>query len=165
MSLDQVLALECFCANVVAQQGGPGDPKCPTCPNPQQNNDFPWLKVAAANLGIWSGATDITLNGPKPKYTGTKEWTSQKASGAKFGKVLGYAGLALTAYDMYQNGVNTSNSIDAFFGGVAFAGWGAAASGVYFVGNLLTVGITGKTIGQHIDDNFYVVPVGLPSTA
>jgi hypothetical protein len=68
-------------------------------------------------------------------------------------------------YDMYQNGVNTSNSLDAFFGGVSFAGpWGAAIGGTYFVGNLLTVGITGKTIGQHVDDNFYVVPVGLPNT-
>lgn len=123
------------------------------------------MNVAAAEVTIWGGATTIAVEGPKPKYTGPKEWANQKAAGAKFGKVLGYAGLALTAYDMYQNGVNTSNSLDAFFGGVSFAGpWGAAIGGTYFVGNLLTVGITGKTIGQHVDDNFYVVPVGLPNT-
>jgi len=29
---------------------------------------------------------------------------------------------------------------------------------VYFVGNLITVGTTGKTIGQHVDDNFYIMP-------
>lgn len=66
---------------------------------------------------------------------------------------------------MYVNGVNSSNTLDAFFGGVSFAGpWGAAIGGVYFVGNLITVGVTGKTIGQHVDDNFYILPSGMPCT-
>lgn len=62
---------------------------------------------------------------------------------------------------MRVNGVNTSNSLDAAFGVVSFIGSvGAAVGGIYFGANLITTGITGKTIGQHIDENFIFVPTG-----
>lgn len=67
----------------------------------------------------------------------------------------------MTAIDIGVKGPNASNSLDAFFGGVSFAGpWGAAVGGVYFVGNLITVGVSGKTIGEHVENNFYIIPTG-----
>jgi hypothetical protein len=142
--------------------GGPGDPKCPTCPNSQQGNDFPWLNVAAAEFTIWGGATTISVNGPKPMYTGSGDWAKQVKAGTKFGYALGWAGLGLTVIDMRVNGVNTSNSLDAFFGVVSLGGGpvGAGIGGVYFGANLITTGVTGKKIGQHVDDNFYIIPTG-----
>jgi RHS repeat-associated protein len=123
----------------------------------------PWMNVAGAILNIYGGGTTIAVEGSKPRYVGPKEWAKQKASGVKFGKFLGYAGIALSVYDMYDKGVNTNNSLDAFFGTVSFAGpWGAAIGGVYFAGNLITLGVTGNTIGEHIDNNFHIISTGLP---
>jgi len=72
--------------------------------------------------------------------------------GAKsFGTKLGVVGLAISGYDIYDKGLNTSRTIDVVMGGVAFIpvfGW--AVSGTYFVGNLITIGVTGQSIGDHI---------------
>jgi hypothetical protein len=63
---------------------------------------------------------------------------------------------------MVTNGVNTSNTLDATFGVVSFLGLpGAIIGGVYFGANMITTFTTGKTIGQHVDDNFYVIPSGV----
>ncbi|GEM_PF-2724132 len=123
---------------------------------------FDWLNLAAAEATIWGGATSIAVKGARPVYTTVKAWADQVKSGTRFGNRLGYLGLALTATDVAINGFNTSNTLDGFFGAVSFAGVpGAAIGGTYFIGNLITHGITGKTIGQHVDENYYIVPSGL----
>ncbi len=71
------------------------------------------------------------------------------------GRVLGYAGVAISGVDMAVNGVNVSNSLDLIMGGVAFVpGFGWALSGLYFVGNLGWQAYSGKTIGESIQSNF-----------
>jgi RHS repeat-associated protein len=141
---------------------------CPTCPtSSEKDSGIPWLNVAAAEVAIWAGAATISVNGAKPLYTGSGDWAKQVNAGTKFGNALGWAGLGLTVIDMRVNGVNTSNSLDAYFGVVSLGGGpiGAGIGGVYFGANLITIGITGKTIGQHIDENFYIIPTGgLPGT-
>lgn len=120
---------------------------------------FNWLNLAASEFTIWGGATSIAVHGPKPTYTVPGVWAKQVKAGTKFGNRIAGVGLAITAYDMYSNGINTSNSLDATMGVVTFfAPVGAAISSAYFVGNIVTYGITGQTIGEHID-NYYWVPV------
>jgi len=124
----------------------------------QNLSEFNWLNLAAAEVTIWGGATSIAVSGSKPTYTGPRDWTKQVKAGTKFGRGLGALGLAITGYDMYSNGINTNNSLDATMGVVAFFGpIGAGISGAYFVGNLVTYGITGQTIGEHVD-NYYWIP-------
>lgn len=124
-----------------------------------------WLNVAAANVTIWSAATSIAVNGPKPRYIGPRSWASQVKAGVRFSNQLGYLGLGLTGMDMVINGVNTSNTLDAAFGTISFARVpGAVVGGVYFGSNLITQGITGQSIGQHVDNNFYIIPVATPNT-
>ena len=68
-----------------------------------------------------------------------------------FGTKLGVVGLAISGYDVYDQGINTSRGLDLVMMGVAFipvVGWGISAG--YFVGNLLTIGITGQSIGDYI---------------
>ena len=68
-----------------------------------------------------------------------------------FSTKLAVAGLAITSYDIYDQGLNTSRSLDLIMGGVAFItvfGWGISAT--YFVSNLVTIGITGQSIGDHL---------------
>ena len=67
---------------------------------------------------------------------------------------LGWVGVGLTAIDMQQNGINVSNSLDAVMTGIAFTGWGAPVSGVYFVANLFSMAFTGSSIGEHIQGTF-----------
>jgi len=51
------------------------------------------------------------------------------------GVALNVVGLGFTGYDIYQNGLNTSNGVDFVMGCVAFVpGWGWAVSGAYFLG-------------------------------
>ena len=127
--------------------------------------DYDWLGNAGNVANIFGIATTISINGPRPRYIGPTEWAGQIKAGTKFGNRLGYLGLGLTAADMVTNGVNTSNTLDLTFGVVSFGGLpGAIIGGVYFLGNLVTQGITGKTIGQHVDDNFYIVPSGIPQS-
>ena len=135
-------------------------------PNGGESSDFNALNVVAANVTIWSAATSIAIHGPKPRYTGVGDWSKQVNSGAKFGRFLGGAGLILTAVDMRTNGVNTSNSLDAAFGVISFMGApGAAIGGTYFGANMITVGITGQTIGEHVDNHHWVIaPVGMTPT-
>jgi hypothetical protein len=141
---------------------------CPTCPNPPagsppSSNDPNWLGTAAGVANIFGIGTTISVNGSRPMYTGPKEWAGQVKAGAKFGRRLGYLGVGLSVADMVINKPNTSNTLDATFGVVSFAGVpGAIIGGVYFGANLITEGITGKTIGQHVDDNFYIIPSGMP---
>jgi len=72
--------------------------------------------------------------------------------GAKsFGTKLGLVGVGISLVDIGSNGINTSRTLDVVMGGVAFIpviGWGI--SGTYFISNLVTIGITGQSIGDHI---------------
>ncbi len=71
------------------------------------------------------------------------------------GKALGYAGMAISVYDIGMNGLNVSNSLDLIMGGIAFVpGWGWVVSGTYFAANLMWEAYSGKTIGQSIQGSF-----------
>lgn len=106
---------------------------------------------ALSNFGLGIG---ITLH--KITKGGTRVLLDQKAAyiGAKsLSTKLGITGLAVTGYDIYDQGLNTSRSLDVIMGGVAFIpGVGWVASGTYFIGNLITIGITGQSIGDHIQE-------------
>ncbi len=70
------------------------------------------------------------------------------------GNAFGAVGGALTLGDIAVNGLNWSNGLDAAFGAAAFIpGVGWAISGAYFVTNLGTTLVTGKTIGVHIEES------------
>ncbi|UII34115.1 DUF6443 domain-containing protein [Fulvivirga ulvae] len=117
------------------------------------------LNTAAGVAGIVNGAASIVSYSPRPMYTGPVEWSTTVKGSAKFGARAGIIGLAFTGADMINNGVNTSNGLDAVMGGVGFGGpVGAIVSGVYFIGNLITTGVTGESIGQHID-KYYWMPM------
>jgi hypothetical protein len=139
--------------NNSTQGGGPGDPPANNGPN--------WFFALAAEIYIWGASFTIAEHNSKPLYQGPKSWAAEAKLAGKVGNKLGALGLVLTGVDMVTNGVNTSNSLDATFGFISFAGpVGAGIGGVYFVSNLLTVGITRKTIGEHIDNNFYIMSGG-----
>ncbi len=72
----------------------------------------------------------------------------------KIGKRLGAAGIVVTGVDIAYHGVNVSNSLDLVMGGIAFTGWGAPVSGLYFIGNLGWEAYTGNTIGESIQGTF-----------
>ena len=62
-------------------------------------------------------------------------------------------GIGLAFVDINQNGVTSSNSIDLVMSVLAVSptGWGQAIAGGYFLANGITMLVTGKDIGQHID--------------
>jgi hypothetical protein len=112
---------------------------------------------------FFGSATTIAINGSRSVYDGPKEWLNKVKLGAKFSNALGSIGLMFTAYSIYKDGFTTSNNLDAFFGIVSFGGpIGAGIAGIYFGANLITIGVTGESIGEHVDNNFYIVPAGLP---
>ncbi|SMG11494.1 hypothetical protein SAMN05661096_00412 [Marivirga sericea] len=124
----------------------------------QDLSEFDWLNLASAEGAIWAGATSIATNSSKPKFTSSKSWAKQVKIGTKLGRGLGVVGLGFTVINMRMNGINLSNSLDATFGVIGFFGApGAAISGTYFIGNLVTYGVTGQTIGEHIN-NYYWIP-------
>jgi hypothetical protein len=133
---------------------------CPDCPNPPTTTvDLPWRDVATAELTIWGAAFTIAEHNSKPLYQGAKSWAAEAKLAGKVGNKLGALGLVITGADMITNGVNTSNTLEATFGVVSFLGLpGAIIGGVYFGANIVTVFTTGKSIGQHIDNNFYILP-------
>lgn len=116
------------------------------------NNGLNWTDAWAGIINIVGGSNDVSLyqmtKGYKAVAIASKDvYLASKSLGTK----LGVAGLAITGYDIYDKGLNTSRTIDVVMGGVAFIpmfGW--AVSGTYFVGNLITIGITGQSIGDHI---------------
>lgn len=80
------------------------------------------------------------------------------AKGLKItGRVLGGAGLALGVYDMTQNGITTSNSLDVTMSALALTPTGVTQgiAATYFLLNGVTTLVTGKDIGQHMDENGY----------
>jgi hypothetical protein len=67
-----------------------------------------------------------------------------------FGKVFAFAGVVINGYDMLENGINVSNSMDVIMiaaGFIPVAGW--MISGVYFIANIATEMATGQSISQH----------------
>ena len=126
------------------------------------SNNFGFLNYLSAQALIWGAATEISVSGPRPIYTGAGDWMKMKVSGKLFAKRLSYLGAAITLYDIWNdskgNGVNisTSNGLDLFFTGLSLTGVGAIPSGVYFGINILTLGITGKDIGEHIDSYYWI---------
>ena len=117
------------------------------------NNEFDLFNAAASQVSIWGAAMSITANGVRPKYTGLNDWKATKSMAKKVGRRFSGASLAFTAYDIYDQGVNLSTTLDALAAGAAFvpgAGW--MISGGYFLTNLLWQGVTGQTIGESIQE-------------
>ncbi|MDH6252592.1 hypothetical protein M2347_002319 [Chryseobacterium sp. H1D6B] len=80
------------------------------------------------------------------------------AAGTKIaGKVLGGVGIALGAYDIIENGFTTSNTLDTAMSALALTPGGVTQgiAGAYFLANGITMLVTGKDIGQHLDANGY----------
>ncbi|MBL7876256.1 MAG: hypothetical protein JNL53_11370, partial [Cyclobacteriaceae bacterium] len=124
------------------QGSGPGDPTNP-------NNGLNWTDAAGGVINSFGLGTDITLYQISKGLT--KASDVAKAGAKSFSTKLGVVGLAVSGYDIYDQGLNTSRTLDVVMGGVAFipvVGWGI--SGTYFIGNLITIGITGQSIGDRI---------------
>jgi len=142
--------------------------------NKSDEVEYPWVKKLndMYGQGTFITASVLSFSGTKSgktlsmggayvwrasTYSAQKALLTELAYGSKtIGKIgnnLGYAGLVITGVDMYMNGINTSNSLDAVMGIVSFVpGWGWIVGGVYFIGNATVEAATGKNIGQHIDE-------------
>jgi hypothetical protein len=126
------------------QGSGPGDPP--------SNNGLDWTVPATGVIDAFGLGTDISLY--QLTKGGRQVSLAQKGAyiGAKsFGTKLGVVGVGISLVDIGANGINTGRALDVVMGGVAFipvVGWGI--SGAYFVGNLITIGVTGQSIGDHI---------------
>ncbi|WP_314060354.1 DUF6443 domain-containing protein [Empedobacter brevis] len=80
------------------------------------------------------------------------------AKGLKIGGVgLGVLGVGLGVYDMTQNGITTSNTLDTTMAALAATPTGLTQgiAGAYFIVNGITTLVTGKDIGEHLDANGY----------
>jgi hypothetical protein len=70
---------------------------------------------------------------------------------------LGAVGAVIGAIDIYNNGFTTSNTLDTTMSLLAATPTGVTQgiAGAYFTANFITKLLTGKDIGQHLDDNGY----------
>jgi RHS repeat-associated protein len=138
---------------------------CPKCPNtPAATGDLPWRDVATAELTIWGAAFTIAEHNSKPLYQGLKSWMAEAKLAGRTGIKLGLLGLGITAIDVLKNGPRTSSALDGIFGTVVTFGGapGAIVGGIYFAINFGTTAMTGKSLGQHVDDHFIIVPGPMP---
>gem|GEM_PF-3298282 len=108
--------------------------------------------AAGGVISSFGLGTDVTLYQISKGIVKASEVA--KVGAKSFGTKLGIVGLAVSGYNIYDKGLNTSRTLDLVMGGVAFipvVGWGI--SGAYFVGNLITIGVTGQSIGDHIQNS------------
>jgi hypothetical protein len=149
---------------------GPTSSSVPTPMSPSRsdtkatpNNSSKWLDLAASELSIWAEATGAAIGNSKPIYTGAQEWARQVGIGNVFAKALGNLGLLITAADAnIKGGPDSSNVLDAAFGTASTYGgsYGRIAGTTYFVINIVTKGVSGKTVGEHLEEHFYIIPTG-----
>ncbi|MXV37284.1 hypothetical protein GO491_01140 [Flavobacteriaceae bacterium Ap0902] len=129
-----------------------------------QEDRTPHVKIQGNDFDTYAGLINGLALGNSVK-TELIDWTTKNGKElSKFGKnylkvfkgaghLAGFAGLSFSAYDMYENGMNVSNSLDMVMGGVGFIpGGGWIVSGGYFLGNEITRYYTGRNIGQHIEN-------------
>jgi len=69
-------------------------------------------------------------------------------------RVLGVAGVATGVFDMAQNGVNVSNTLDTTMSTLALIPGTQTIAAVYFMSNFAVTYFTGQDIGQHIQGYF-----------
>lgn len=88
-------------------------------------------------------------------YNRSYQLKGQRLAGWKVGgTALGIASAGALIYDVASTGeVSTSDGINAFMIGISFSGWGAIVSGLWFVADVGTGLITGKSISDRIDEN------------
>jgi len=127
-----------------------------TCSKGNEISDFGYLNFIAAQFTIWGSTAAIAANNARPLYTGVKEWANTVKGAKGLGVKLGVVGLFITGTDILFNGPNTSNKLDAGAGLISIFG-APLVGGLYFVGNIATYIKTGQTIGEHID-NYYWIP-------
>jgi len=110
---------------------------------------------SSSNASQWSSANKIAKS---LEDTGIKLSTSAIKNGipkvlSKTGKFLGAAAGAVTVAEIVLNSqLNASNVLDASITAASFipvVGW--AIGGGYFVANMVTLGVTGQSIGEHLD--------------
>ena len=131
---------------VLASAGtGPDDPKKYT-PIGHQASD--WYNTT---LGSIFNLTGITLIG------------EETLSALQATRILNAAGLGITIYTIsVEKRVSTSSALDLVFGGLAFTPAAPVSLG-YFALNFASLGFTGKSLGENIDENFYIVTMIGPS--
>src|SRR5690606_37004041 len=62
------------------------------------------FQIAWGVNGIFQMGTEITVHGPKPKYTGPGDWAKQVKLGKNFTKKLGVVGIGITLTDAAVRG-------------------------------------------------------------
>ncbi|KXH79542.1 hypothetical protein [Chryseobacterium kwangjuense] len=94
--------------------------------------------------------TGIKIPGSTSSWYRTKIPKAMKGIGVAGGAVAG----AVIIYDVVDSKqIKASNILDAVVTGVSFApGWGWVVGGVFFGADMITKGVTGQSIGDHLDN-------------
>ncbi len=107
---------------------------------------------AVKNQTAYNIQQTLKTHGVKVQTKAIKSGVSKILRGG--GRATGYLSIGFTTADMVLNSqVNASNLVDVAVTGVAFipvVGW--AISGSYFIADIITLGITGESIGGHINN-------------
>jgi hypothetical protein len=103
------------------------------------------LKYAQREIGTIVSATELTA---LKQARALKALNVAKSVGNELG-VLG--GLVIAGDILYNSEVKASDGINAAMTGIAFTGWGAPVAGIWFVLDIGTGLITGKSISDRID--------------
>jgi RHS repeat-associated protein len=103
-------------------------------------------------------STDLLKKGANGKYVrgvqGLRNSNAIAGKAAQSAKALGhklaFVGVGINAYDMWDNGINVSNSMDmAMIAVGVIPGVGWIISGAYFIADTATMLSTGQSISQH----------------
>lgn len=109
-------------------------------------------------LGIF--AVGFTNPGPKPTYMGPNDFKNAAKLSKGIGLGLSVIGAGFAVADAVDK-KTFGTTVDAVFAGVGLIpGAGTVIGGIYFGADLITMGITGRGISDHIDDYLWIPTAG-----
>ncbi|ELR68601.1 hypothetical protein C900_00217 [Fulvivirga imtechensis AK7] len=115
-----------------------------------------WIGTAVAVNSIF--ATGISLGSEvKPRYWGTTDFKLASKTGQSIARKLSFIGASVAVYQAIDNPTG-GNIVDATFGviGAIPHPITMGIGGIYFGADLLTLGISGQGISEHIDDYYWM---------
>ncbi len=133
----------------------------------QDPNTTSMINGMSFGLGTAMNIMDWTIKLSTSKYAKiATEYAKDIAQGAaKYSTKLAIAGMLISSgvavNDYFTKGtVSTSSQLDMFFGGLAFVPGADVATIIYAGANIGWNIAYGKSIGQSIDENYIIVPIG-----
>jgi RHS repeat-associated protein len=121
-----------------------------------------WLDVSVGVNAIFVASIEIATNpSQKPLYWGLNDFKAVATKGKALGTKLSVAGAVISVGEAVYNPTG-GNATDAVFGVIGvIPGYGTAIGSIYFGIDLITTGLTGKGISDHIDSYIWMPsPVG-----